>query len=520
RGLSNTKPRPAPLIIQRLDANFVEALLNELGEENGVMTVVQSAIQKDSEGSYGLFQPVHRVFHLALLEVSCDTFGEPRLDPRKIESAGLVVRRVTRANVELTARQGAGLQYWGAEQLEGWMKSEHKLRGWVRLNYEAHDPIPAHRPLGLRSGNDALDLAYVKKRPLATDLLLTEHEAPLFIAPPHICQQTGKTILYGSIPVTSSEQAEEPDLSVFDTIEGAVLNEHLPIFLRAGGDRRPPEAIRALKVSLATLESATISDITRRQLVEFITTLRQMHSEFDAFGTSTTSRALLSLLNQIKFNDAALDEQTPQQLGDYLHHASAIFLHGERGKTIVIPPAWPTLTQAQSEAIKRAVIHLLKQRFAAIGGQGKRFDDPDSTYCLRAFVRLKSEDGCPPHIYWSEYSEPFKIKPWYAPSIAPPTRVQLPNPFDKNLLNRLKPDVAFNVPKELFDLLNVGNPKDLMDGKGGKASSWTVDWICSFSIPLITICAFIVLYIFLSLFNIFFHWMFVIKICIPFPRKK
>ena len=37
---------------------------------------------------------------------------------------------------------------------------------------------------------------------------------------------------------------------------------------------------------------------------------------------------------------------------------------------------------------------------------------------------------------------------------------------------------------------------------------------------LITICAFIVLNIFLSLLNIIFFWLPFVKICVPFPRKK
>ncbi len=44
-----------------------------------------------------------------------------------------------------------------------------------------------------------------------------------------------------------------------------------------------------------------------------------------------------------------------------------------------------------------------------------------------------------------------------------------------------------------------------------------LNWICGFSIPLITICAFFVLNIFLTLLNIVFFWLPFIKICIPFP---
>jgi hypothetical protein len=48
----------------------------------------------------------------------------------------------------------------------------------------------------------------------------------------------------------------------------------------------------------------------------------------------------------------------------------------------------------------------------------------------------------------------------------------------------------------------------------------TLGWICGFNIPLITICAFIVLNIFLSLFDLIFRWLFFIKICVPFPKRS
>ena len=45
-------------------------------------------------------------------------------------------------------------------------------------------------------------------------------------------------------------------------------------------------------------------------------------------------------------------------------------------------------------------------------------------------------------------------------------------------------------------------------------------WLCSFSLPAITICAYIVLSIFIGLFNLVFWWSAWIKICIPIPRPK
>jgi hypothetical protein len=49
---------------------------------------------------------------------------------------------------------------------------------------------------------------------------------------------------------------------------------------------------------------------------------------------------------------------------------------------------------------------------------------------------------------------------------------------------------------------------------------WTLGMICSFSIPIITLCAFIVLMIFIQLLNIVFWWLPFLKICLPIPVRS
>ena len=157
----------------------------------------------------------------------------------------------------------------------------------------------------------------------------------------------------------------------------------------------------------------------------------------------------------------------------------------------------------------------MQARFASVKGRPGRFDEPDARYVLRAFVRLKADGACPPRTIWSDYSEPFVIAPWYEGG-GTPAQIALPDVSDRNLLKSLKPNVSFVLPPKLQNLLG-GSPKDMMSGKlndGGLS----LGWICSFSIPIITLCAFIVLNIFLSLFDLFFRWMLFIKICIPFPK--
>ena len=184
-----------------------------------------------------------------------------------------------------------------------------------------------------------------------------------------------------------------------------------------------------------------------------------------------------------------------------------------------MPDRWPVISSTQAATILGLASAVLRVQVATLTRQEGRYDDLRRRYRLRAFARVKRSDGCPPLLVWSDYSDPFTIAAWYDPSTAPPVQITLPD-FDS--LRKLKPNVAFNMPESLFNLLET-DLKGLTDGnKPPPGPSLGIDWICGFSIPVITFCAFLVLNIFLKLFDIIFQWMLFIKICIPLPvpRKR
>jgi hypothetical protein len=79
--------------------------------------------------------------------------------------------------------------------------------------------------------------------------------------------------------------------------------------------------------------------------------------------------------------------------------------------------------------------------------------------------------------------------------------------------------VAFAMDKTLFRKLQR-DPKKALKGEDSITADTGLEWICAFNIPIITICAFIVLNIFLSLFalfDFFFALALSLKICIPIP---
>ncbi len=521
----------APLLLQRADEDFIDAVLDECTSAAGRAQLMASrAGTRTAQQVLKLFQPIQRQHHLALLEAWCEVPGTPRIDPARVESAGLVVRRVRRAS--------------GAVQ-EGWMRSRGRLRGWMpvaRIGGPARYPASPLRLQQGRTGVADIDRELLRIDLQQEDALLNEHVVPMFVAPPEVCRAMGKTVYFGLVPTVSSELAESA--AVFDESgsfgpESTDFRNHLVQALRGeqmdfplAGERLDADWAEAAE--FATSERpAGLADAhwnplrpgggARTGMQRLLRLLRQLDGEFNAFeGTSAHALALRQQLAAIALPLVLREgEIEPRSVNaeQFLRQAVRVLIERDRSASAPeMPTRWPALPEAQARALRLALSQSVAERFAQLNPAPGRFDDSAAQYVVRAFVRLKPECGCPSRIVWSADTEPFVIAPWYEGSGAPPVRIQLPDVSDRNLLRSLKPNVAFAVPPALQNLLG-GNPKDLMEGKKPADAGISIGWICSFSIPIISICAFIVLSIFLSLFDLIFRWMAFIKICIPFPKK-
>jgi hypothetical protein len=525
RGVSPNGAIAGPVILERTDQEFIDGILDELTTEGAIGIAKSQAKTVNQDGSLKLFQPVHRTFEVALLEVVCDTLGQPRLDPDQIDSAGLVLRRRAVNSEGLVLpdqwegwRQGVAVDAQGQvlpDQLAKGKQSGHTVRGWVSFHSlpdSDGDPDPKRRRAELTAGHPEIDRRLLLSLPPTEKF--SESVSPLFVAPPEVCQAARLTILYGLVPVTSSEASEVPSRGPTYTDED--LRSHLPYYLKAGGSRQLPGASANRRLTYLNAGDGDLS--------AFVLTLRQLYYELGAFSTMPTGIALFNALNSL---DVDADTTSARPLGDFLKQATNVLIdpQGRQGNplpTVTMPSTWPVIDANQENTLVGLLRAILESRLSELTSGEGRFDDLERQYQIRAFVRVKRTDGCPDRLVWSEYSQPFTIAPWYDGNNAvPPLRVALPNAMDRDFLSKLKPNVAFIVPKDLFNFLQGANLKDLMDGKKPQQGNGLVlDWICSFNIPIITFCAFIVLNIFLQLFDLFFQWLLFIKICIPFPRRK
>jgi hypothetical protein len=116
-----------------------------------------------------------------------------------------------------------------------------------------------------------------------------------------------------------------------------------------------------------------------------------------------------------------------------------------------------------------------------------------------------------------EPSERFTIASFFDPDAPARTiRVQLPVNTTLAELRKYPKNVGFALSNQLREqMTRVTDMKKTMDGELASGDSFDLGMLCSFSIPIITICALMVLMIFISLLNIVFWWAPLLRICLP-----
>jgi hypothetical protein len=524
RGLGSSVDGGAPLILQRIDDDFVGTTLEQLRSSDPYQAVLATrADARTSDRTLRLYQPVHRTFHLLLVDAYCAQPGRPRLDPAKIESSGMVIRRVARRRAANAAPANHAPQ--------GWLSVGKRLRGWSTLEDTERDPDPLRRPVA-SGGHPSLAAQALARQRLAEG---AEQYTALFVAPPDVCEASGRTLLFGVIPTASAEMSESPAPSIspddFDhpgVNPNNNLNNAIPRFLRR----------RNTTLSFGSLAGRTLSGTSaagfadtagrlitdpddKALLTEFLNLLRFLRVSLDAFGGGPDAEALLALLSEILLPDSQEDIRrgTGRRADQALAIAASALVQQVPGgpTSFEMPLHWPVITQDLGDRIYARLKQRLAARLSAAQPGVARFDDDAAArYQVRAFMRVRRDDGCPPQLIWSEPSEPFTIVPWFESGTRAPVQIQLPDVTSENV-KLLRPNVALRLPRRLFNFLNEIDPKGLLDGKASEGKDIGLDWVCGFNISIIFMLALIVMFIFLILLNIVFWWLPFIKICFPIP---
>ncbi len=141
-------------------------------------------------------------------------------------------------------------------------------------------------------------------------------------------------------------------------------------------------------------------------------------------------------------------------------------------------------------------------------------------YVLRCvYERPRCVPFHPPVV--SEPSKRFQLAPFFD-SDAPARPIRITLPIDTSIagLRKFNKNVAFIMSDKLRRQMSRLSKKTLTEGEAEEGDSFTLGSICSFSISIIFICAFVLLLIIAIALNIVFWWMAFFKICIPIPVKK
>ena len=498
-------PQNTPAILQMNDDDFPKGFLTDLAGRS----VIGNSSLTTLTAPLTLFQPVQRMVTVALLQLTCDSYGSPRLDPTRVDSAGLVIRRVPQAG--------------GIDQYElppsKWMRSAVTGKcGWVKQVGWADtcDPDPT-RQIRPTSGQPALDQLLAAQGLVSAQ---TETYSPAFVAPPDTCNAAKTTLVYGVIPTASSEISTKatvppqygPEVSALLT---TLLSQvtHNPIL------PGKPVNYQWMSDDYATAQPSGSNFLT------FSATLRLLYSVLGAFEAKPEAQALIGVLNQfnVYVNDSS-GASVAVQMGAFYQNAATNLMDYDpfgsaAAQNVTMPNSWDNTDPA---AILAAIQALLQARTSNVTAPVGRFQDPTRTYRLRVFLRIKGHaPGCPTQLVWSNYGDPFRIAAWHEPGGRVAAPVPLPDPTDPSFrANAKKPNSYFAVPAALMNLMNQSSLAGLSKGTGtapSAAGGISLNWICGFNIPLITICAFFVLNLFLIVLNLVFFWLPFIKICIPFP---
>jgi hypothetical protein len=144
----------------------------------------------------------------------------------------------------------------------------------------------------------------------------------------------------------------------------------------------------------------------------------------------------------------------------------------------------------------------------------------EAVYSLRCVYRRPACGPLQPDVV-SDPTREFTIAPFYDLD-APVRPLMISLPIDTSLkdLRRFRKGVSFLISDQLRKQMSrASSLKDAMDGNVGSGDQFNLGLICSFSIPIITIVALILMLMIVSLLNFVFGWLPYLRICFPIGLK-
>ncbi|MGA1839272.1 MAG: hypothetical protein ACMUIU_01495 [bacterium] len=145
-------------------------------------------------------------------------------------------------------------------------------------------------------------------------------------------------------------------------------------------------------------------------------------------------------------------------------------------------------------------------------------------YIIRCLYERPRCKGLYTPVLSEEPTQPFQIASFFDPD-APGRPIHITMPIDTSIagLRKFPKNVSFllsNKLRQQMEQIKGIKLEDLDQGNIGEEKGFDLGRICSFSIPIISLCAMILLMIIVQLLNIVFWWLPFFKICFPLNLKS
>lgn len=518
-----------PDFISRFQQDLGDHLL---GSEAATLWQTQDRFSRH-DNSLVLRLPMHKTFYLVSCEVVCDRLGTPALDENRITSAGFVIRRLLN----------------GREQ--SWMIENDEPMGWEDSSTGLRDP-DVHRRMcrdgSLHPREDVSTYSGEETHPMHAKAAYDENGKR-------------RTVIYGYLPLGGSfVHQPKADSKVFD--DASLLE-----FTQAAGQHLPwPFGVRVVPARKHWKAEYTRPLTRGKPSAELFELLRLLVNRYHLGERGIDDNQALKELTQTLyfyrhsssmragFNDASREQFNQLRKYSLYNWLKSFFRQSEN--SIV---AWINDQEKKIEALDASVDSFDFEKLPAKNGNGlleyslyvtpsdarefrsllgqrvldnamslakempvPKFQQAEKdTYQVVPFVRAKDDHG-KERIYWSEdsvRSEAFRVAAPFDPNASRPSVIQMPSLSD--LRSGLAKGASMITPPDTFNLINALNLKkgaseDVLPGE--EPGGIGIQWICSFSLPVITLVAMILLMIMISLLNIVFFWLPWVKICLPFPK--
>lgn len=448
-----------------------------------------------------LYQPAHSHFYLVAANVVCRTAGMPdrAVDASADEKTGFVMRRV---------RADGGELAWVSDPVQG--------KTW--------------QPVSRDAGGDFRCLGKY------------EEVLPLF--PVHYTPKEGRRrrIMAGLIPTSSRESFQAaPELSIVASGNDALSTQEQDPRL-AGLDNRVLDRVRELQAPTAALPDS-LTDAQRTAITNATAKTEQEASLFILLDLAGLLEANLpALWPALADPKVAVPSGAPGRVYTRLASAAAA---GATTWLDALRAAWALRANLDSPNLgfsynlKNSTLDLAGFRAdvatafdgappaapptpaaAAASAPPKFFSIPEAEYVVRCVYQRPRCGELQPDVV-SAATDRFTLASFFDPDApARPIRISLPVDTSIAGLRKFHKNVSFLISNKLRSQMeSTADLKAAMDGNLSSGESFQWGQICSFSIPIITICAMIVLMIFISLLNFVFWWKPFLKICFPIPMK-